>query len=113
MASKPSSRKRASGSSASPAPRATVVHNKYVSIDTLQSEDMQEYLKYLGSMRSIVWVNFVAGTARGLGFVLGTVVVIALLTFIVSQVLSEIPWMGELFRWLDDWLKQNLESYSG
>ena len=90
-----------------------MVHNHYVSVDTLQSEEMQDYFQYLSSIKQIFWTNFLAGTARGLGFVLGTVVVIALLTFIVSQVLSEIPWIGEMFRWMDDWLKQNIDSYSG
>lgn len=93
--------------------RAEVVHNNYVSIDTLKSEEMRDYIRYISSIKSVFWVNFLAGTARGLGFVVGTVVVIALVTFVVSQVLSEIPWVGEMFRWLDDWLKQNLDSYTG
>jgi len=95
------------------ASRAQVIHNNYVSVDTLSSEEMQEYFRYLASVRTIFWTNFLAGTARGLGFVIGTVVVLALVTFIVSQVLSEIPWVGEMFRWMDDWLKQNIDSYSG
>lgn len=89
-----------------------VVHHHYVSVDTLSNEEMKDYFQYLHSMKQVFWLNFLSGTGRGLGFVLGTVVVLAVITFVVSQVLSEIPWVGELFRWLDDWLKQNLNSYS-
>lgn len=73
--------------------------------------EFKDYLEYLGSPKRIFWMNFLAGTARGLGFILGTVVFLALLTFVVSQVLSQIPWIGELFRWLDDWLRENLSTY--
>ena len=92
--------------------RAQVVHNKYVSIDLLKGDEMRDYFRYLGSTRTIFWTNFLAGTARGLGFVIGTVLVIAVITFLVSQVLSEIPWIGEMFRWMDDWLRSNIESYN-
>lgn len=92
--------------------RAKVLHETYVNIDLLKLEDMQEYFRYLSSPRRILWTNFMSGTAKGLGFVLGTVIVIAVATFVVSQVLSEIPWVGELFRWLDDWMRANLETYA-
>ena len=92
--------------------RAKVEHKTYVNIDMLKLEDMREYFTYLSSPRRILWTNFMSGTAKGLGFVVGTVIVLALVTFIVSQILSEIPWIGELFRWLDDWLKENIETYT-
>lgn len=92
--------------------RAQVVHNKYVNVDLLKNEEMQDYFRYLTSTRRIFLSNFLAGTARGLGFVIGTVLVIALVTFMVSRVLAEIPWIGEIFRWMDDWLRENIESYS-
>lgn len=87
------------------------VHNHIVNIDTLRMDEMKDYLAYLSSPKNIFWTNFWAGTSRGLGFVIGTVVVITVVTFILGKVLSEIPWMGELFRWMDDWLKENLKSY--
>lgn len=92
-------------------PRAKVVHNTYIEVKTLKLEEMTEYFQYLASPRRIFWTNFGAGTARGLGFVVGTVLVITIITFIVSQILSEIPWIGELFRWLDDWLAHNVQGY--
>jgi hypothetical protein len=105
------SSKKSSSAGKKSTSRAQVVHNQYVSVDTLNAAEMKDYFKYLSSFKSIFWINFLAGTARGLGFVIGTVVVIAILTFVVSQVLSEVPWIGEMFRWLDDWLQQNLSSY--
>lgn len=68
-------------------------------------------MQYLGSPKRIFWINFLAGTGRGLGFILGTVLVITVVTFIVGQVLSDVPWIGELFRRIDDWLRQNVETY--
>ena len=84
---------------------------KTITIQTLNREDLKEYLTYLSSPKLIFWSNFWPGTSRGLGFVLGTVVIIAVVMFIISQVLAEIPWIGELFRWLDDWMRENLETY--
>ena len=92
--------------------KGTVVHNHIVNIDTLEMAEMKEYLAYLSSPKTIFWTNFWAGTSKGLGFVIGTVIVITVVMFILGKVLSEIPWMGELFRWLDDWLRENLKSYS-
>ncbi|MBT5016632.1 hypothetical protein HN748_04920 [Candidatus Peregrinibacteria bacterium] len=92
--------------------RAKVVHNTYINVDTLKDKEIKDYFQYLSSPKSIIWNNFMAGTARGLGFILGTVAVLTIVTFIVSQILSEIPWIGELFRWLDDWLQQNIDAYA-
>jgi hypothetical protein len=92
--------------------RAKVVHNTYISVDTLKDGDIKDYIQYLASPKTILLNNFMAGTARGLGFIVGTVIVLTLVTFLVSQILAEIPWMGELFRWLDDWLRANIDTYS-
>lgn len=91
--------------------RAKVEHNTYVNVNSLKADELKDFFQYLASPRSIMWTNFLAGTFRGLGFILGTVVVLAITTFIVSQVLSQIPWVGELFRWTDDWLKENIDTY--
>lgn len=85
--------------------------SKMITIQTLDREDLKEYLTYLSSPHRIFWSNFWAGTSRGLGFVIGTVVILGVATFIITQVLSEIPWVGELFRWLDEWMRENLSSY--
>ncbi|HCW32848.1 MAG: hypothetical protein UT55_C0034G0002 [Candidatus Peregrinibacteria bacterium GW2011_GWE2_39_6] len=83
----------------------------YIDINMLDSEDVKEYLSYLNSPYRVFLINFLAGTAKGLGFVVGTVIIIALATFIIGQILSEIPWIGELFRWIQNWLKENLKNY--
>lgn len=72
---------------------------------------LKDHVCYLIAPHRLFWLNFLAGTARGLGFLVGTVVVIALLSFILGRVLSQIPWVGELFVWLQEWLKANLDSY--
>lgn len=109
----PPSKKSSKTSKKAPATtkKAAVVHNKYISVDTLSSAEMKDYFRYLSSPKMIFWSNFLAGTARGLGFVIGTVAVLGLATFIISQVLVDIPWVGDLFRWLNDWLAANIDSY--
>ncbi len=110
--SKKTSRKAVTVEKKTEKTRAKVTHNTYVNIDTLKVKEMQDYFQYLASPKSILWNNFVAGTARGLGFIIGTVAVLTIVTFVVSQILSEIPWIGELFRWLDDWLRENIDTYN-
>jgi Na+-transporting methylmalonyl-CoA/oxaloacetate decarboxylase gamma subunit len=91
---------------------AAELGNHYVSFNLIESSELQDFLRYMGNPKKIFLTNFLAGTARGLGFIFGTVIVIAVLTFLISQVLSEIPWVGELFRWLDQWLSANIDTYS-
>ncbi|EKD92864.1 MAG: hypothetical protein ACD_28C00317G0024 [uncultured bacterium] len=78
-----------------------------------EAPDLKDHVCYIIAPHRLFWLNFLAGTARGLGFLLGSVVVIAFLSFILGQVLSQIPWVGELFAWLQKWLQINLESYPG
>lgn len=72
---------------------------------------MKEYFRYLSSFRSIFWRNFLAGTAQGLGFILGTVVVLTVTAYILGHVLSGLPWLGEFFGNLNFWLQQNVDKY--
>lgn len=77
-----------------------------------QNHDFKEYVHYLSSPKHLFWMNFFAGTARGLGFMVGTVVVLGIATFIISKILSRIPWIGETFQWIQWWMEQNVPNYS-
>ncbi|MDN9012229.1 DUF5665 domain-containing protein [Brevibacillus laterosporus] len=47
--------------------------------------------------RRLIWTNFVAGLARGLGLTIGTAIVLALLGSLLSKFLS-IPIIGDYIR---------------
>ncbi len=74
-------------------------------------ETMKDFVKYLASPKKLILFNFLAGTARGLGFILGATFFIALTGYVLSQYLVNIPFLGELFSQIDQWLQLNLDTY--
>ncbi|MFD2371027.1 DUF5665 domain-containing protein [Brevibacillus sp. GCM10020057] len=54
--------------------------------------------------RKLLWINFLAGLARGLGLTIGTAIVLALLGSLLSQFLS-IPIIGDYIRDLVEYLQ--------
>lgn len=79
-------------------------------LEKLKRVELQEFTNYLHSPWRILWANFLAGTARGLGFIIGVAVVLALVGFIMTKVLSQIPVVGEFFQavylWIQDAIKE-------
>ncbi|MFA5842328.1 MAG: DUF5665 domain-containing protein [Candidatus Gracilibacteria bacterium] len=94
-----------------PSQKAPLHKHQYIHVNTLRLKEMKEYFRYLSSFRSIFWRNFLAGTAQGLGFILGTVVVLTVTAYILGHVLSGLPWLGEFFGNLNFWLQQNVDKY--
>lgn len=72
--------------------------------------DFRKYLLYLSHPLHIMWRNFLAGTFQGLGFVLGTAFFLALISFVLQQILGEIPFFSDFARALQLWLENNLQS---
>lgn len=64
----------------------------------------RNYLRYLSSPLQIMLRNFLAGTFSGLGFMVGTTVILTITGFILKEVLSSIPFMQNLSQALDVWL---------
>lgn len=89
------------------------MEKKKITIENRIKKDqtLQEYCMYLSKPGRIFWANFIAGTARGLGFLVGATLIIIIAAFILEKVLSSIPVVGNFFTWLDLWLKANLDSY--
>lgn len=54
--------------------------------------------------RKLLWINFLAGLARGLGLTIGTAIVLALLGSLLSQFLS-IPIIGDYIRDLVEYVQ--------
>ena len=74
-------------------------------LEKLKRVELQEFTNYLHSPWRILWANFLAGTARGLGFILGVALVLTIFGFITTKVLSQIPMVGEFFQAVNIWIQ--------
>lgn len=79
-------------------------------LEKLKRTELQEFTNYLSSPWRILWANFLAGTFRGLGFLLGVALVLTAVGFVLTKVLSQIPVVGEFFQamyiWIQDAINQ-------
>jgi len=66
---------------------------------------MDDFARYLRSPWRIIWSNFLAGIFRGLGFVIGATVVLAVAVYVLVQILGNIPVVGEFFQWVGGFVK--------
>ncbi len=66
---------------------------------------LDDFVRYLHSPWRIMWSNLLAGVFRGLGFVIGATVVLALVVYVLVQVLGNIPVVGEFFQWVGGFVK--------
>lgn len=67
-----------------------------IAIFTEQSR-LDEYIDLMQKPLKLAWLNFWAGVWRGLGMVMGTVVVFALVIFLLKRALTHaggVPWIG-------------------
>ena len=63
-------------------------------IQRLDNSGIAEYLKLSRNTGRILWLNFISGVAKGLGFTLGTTLVLALVYKILSHIISmNIPYI--------------------
>ncbi len=64
-----------------------------------------KYVKYLSNPWSIMWRNFLVGSFQGLGFVIGSALILTLAGFITRKVLGEIPIFSDLAEAMNLWLE--------
>lgn len=81
-------------------------------IDKLKRVELQEFTNYLHSPWRIFWANFLAGTARGLGFLIGVALILTIVGFIITKILSQIPVVGEFFQAVNLWIQELLKNRS-
>ena len=61
--------------------------------------EVEQYITYLASPGRILWTNFLAGMARGVGFGVGVAILGAIIVPWLKQVdFSHMPFLGELAR---------------
>ena len=69
-----------------------------------------KYVKYLSSPLQIMWRNFLVGAFQGIGFTLGTALLLAVIGFIITKVLGNIPFFHDFSEAVSIWLENTLAS---
>lgn len=63
----------------------------------LENSGITEYVKLSMNTRRILWLNFLSGISRGLGFTIGTAFVLGVVFKILSGIIDmNIPYLTEL-----------------
>jgi hypothetical protein len=65
-------------------------------IKVFEAADVVDFLEYLQSGKRIMWLNFKAGVAKGLGITVGMTFIIGILVWILT-ILVDLPLVGEYF----------------
>ena len=68
-----------------------------------------EYLEYLQSGKRLMWTNFRAGVAKGLGITIGATVVLAILIWVLAKLVA-LPVVGEYFAQAEKAVGEYVES---
>lgn len=76
----------------------------------LSTSGFRDYVDYMGKPWYILWFNFLVGVARGLGFVIGATVLVAFFLWIMSRILTQLPFVGNFFEIMTEFFSpENLE----
>lgn len=62
-------------------------------IVAIESSGLDEFMEYIRSPWKMLWPNFVAGVARGIGALIGAALVIAIIGWVLTQMIS-LPLIG-------------------
>ena len=65
-------------------------------IKVFEAAGVVEYMEYLQSGKRIMWLNFKAGVAKGLGLTVGMTVVLGVFVWVLTMLVS-LPIVGEYF----------------
>ena len=65
-------------------------------VKVLAAADVVDFLEYLQSGKRIMWVNFRAGVAKGVGVTVGMTFIVGALIWILTM-LVDLPLVGEYF----------------
>ncbi len=77
-------------------------------VKVFKAAGVVDFMQYLQSGRSIMWINFKAGIAKGLGMTLGMTVVLALLIWVLTKLVA-LPIVGEYFKDAENFVQDYVE----
>ena len=66
-------------------------------IKAFEAAGVVDFLEYLQSGKRILWVNFQAGVAKGLGITVGMTVILGVIVWVMT-LLVDLPLVGEFFK---------------
>ncbi|MBP9779322.1 hypothetical protein KBD33_01725 [Candidatus Gracilibacteria bacterium] len=69
-------------------------------IDAIESTGLNEFMEYIRSPWRMLWPNFIAGIARGFGALIGVAIVITLIGWVLSTMIS-LPLIG---KWIEPYV---------
>ncbi len=65
--------------------------------ERLENVGLEDYVRLSRNPNRLLWLNFISGIARGLGFTLGTALVLAILYKVLARLISmNIPYLTEI-----------------
>jgi hypothetical protein len=76
----------------------------------LRTKELKVYSFYHNRPFKLLFVNLMEGIAKGIGFVIGGTVIVAITALILTKYFSEIPVVGEYFNQVGQWLETNQEA---
>lgn len=65
-------------------------------VKVLEAADVVDFLEYLQSGKRIMWINFKAGVAKGVGVTVGMTFIVGALIWVLTM-LVDLPLVGEYF----------------
>ena len=77
-------------------------------IKAFKAAGLMDYMQYLQSGKSIMWTNFTAGVAKGLGMTIGMTVVLGALIWILAHLVA-LPVIGEYFGEAEEYISAYIE----
>ena len=77
-------------------------------VKVFKAAGVVDFMQYLQSGRSIMWINFKAGVAKGLGMTLGMSVVLGLLIWTLTRLVA-LPVIGEYFAGAEEYVNEYVE----
>ena len=74
----------------------------------LEKMRLADYVMIMSKPKRLVWVNFIAGIARGLGFTIGFTLLGALVIYFVNQLkILDLPLIGDFISELLEYINMN------
>ena len=65
-------------------------------VEVLNAADVVDFIEYLQSGKRVMWLNFKAGVAKGLGVTVGMTLILGVLVWVLT-ILVDLPLVGEYF----------------
>ena len=85
-------------------------YSRIVQIHIEDERVFKRALNYLGHPGSIMWRNFLAGTFHGLGFMVGTAVILTLIGYVLGWAHESVPFLRNVVDGVNIWYQEQVES---